>query len=63
MNQKAATAKPRTNRRRPSPNDDEEGGDDSSMQEFFKKFFGGPSSPFGMPDNRKAARVRPWARA
>src|SRR6266851_5361161 len=36
---KAATAKPRTNRRRPSPNDDEEGGDDSSMQEFFKKFF------------------------
>jgi len=48
---KAATAKPRTNRRRPSPNDDEEGGDDSSMQEFFKKFFGGPSSPFGMPDN------------
>src|SRR6266481_9655186 len=48
---KAATAKPRTNRRRPTPNEDEEGGDDSSMQEFFKKFFGGPSSPFGMPDN------------
>src|SRR6266481_7284899 len=48
---KAATAKPRTNRRRATPNDEEEGGDDSSMQEFFKKFFGGPSSPFGMPDN------------
>src|SRR6202047_13765 len=48
---KAVTSRPRTNRRRPTPNDEEEGGDDSSMQEFFKKFFGGPSSPFGMPDN------------